>query len=89
MRFHQHSKEGESMTENELLKEISFLLRSNLNDKHMSQATLARLTNIDRSNINHYVKGDRMPSLVNMLNICFVLDIQLQDELEIFDLIKM
>ena len=80
--------ERNKMTEQDLLKEISFILRGNLLEKRMSQSELARRTGIERSLITRYVNGKCMPSLVNILNICFVLDVDIQDEIGMFGIIK-
>ena len=76
------------MTEQELLNDISFSLRSNMRGKGISQSELARRTGIDRQLLNYYVQGKRMPSLKNLLNMFFILDLRVDDEIEMFDIIK-
>ncbi len=41
----------------------------------LSQSELARRLNIRQSNISHYVKGDKMPALDTLANLCVILDL--------------
>lgn len=41
----------------------------------LNQTELAKELKIDRSNIAHYVKGDRMPSLETLANLCKALNV--------------
>ena len=76
------------MTEQELLNDISFSLRAALREKGISQAELARRTGIERRLVNYYVRGKRMPSLKNLLNMFFVLDLRVEEEIEMFEIVK-
>lgn len=76
------------MSEQEFLEDISFSLRSAMNEKGISQTKLAKMTGINRQLINCYVNGKRMPSLKNLLNMFFVLDLRIEDEIDMFDLIS-
>ncbi|MDE7083111.1 MAG: helix-turn-helix domain-containing protein [Clostridia bacterium] len=41
----------------------------------LSQSELARRLNIRQSNISHYLKGDKMPALDTLANLCVILDL--------------
>ena len=41
----------------------------------ITQSELARRLNLRQSNISHYIKGDKMPSLDTFANICAILDL--------------
>ncbi|MDE7168239.1 MAG: helix-turn-helix domain-containing protein [Clostridia bacterium] len=41
----------------------------------LSQSELARRLNIRQSNISHYIKGDKMPALDTLANLCVILDL--------------
>ena len=41
----------------------------------LSQSELARRLNIRQSNISHYVKGDKLPALDTLANLCVILDL--------------
>ncbi|MCI8420790.1 MAG: helix-turn-helix transcriptional regulator [Clostridia bacterium] len=45
----------------------------------ISQSELARRLNLSQSNISHYIKGDKMPSLETFANLCAVLDLDAND----------
>lgn len=76
------------MSEQDFLEDISFSLRSAMSEKGISQTKLAKMTGISRQLINCYVNGKRMPSLKNLLNMFFVLDLHIDDEIDMFDLIR-
>ena len=41
----------------------------------LSQSELARRLNLRQSNISHYVKGDKLPALDTLANLCVILDL--------------
>jgi len=49
----------------------------------LTQTEIARRLNISQSNISHYVKGDKMPSLDTFANLCRILDVSSDDILGI------
>lgn len=45
----------------------------------LTQTELARRLGMQQSNISHYVKGDKMPSLDTFANLCAILDVDAND----------
>lgn len=45
----------------------------------LTQSEIARRLNMRQSNISHYIKGDKMPSLDTFANLCEVLDLDAND----------
>lgn len=50
------------------------ILRSGL-----TQTELAKKLNIRQSNISHYIKGNKIPSLDTFANLCAILDLDTND----------
>lgn len=46
-----------------------------IKQSELSQSELARRLNIRQSNISHYIKGDKMPALDTLANLCVILDL--------------
>lgn len=61
------------------LTQIHKELAEALKNSNISQSELARKLNISQSNISHYIKGDKMPSLDTFANICAILDLDAND----------
>ncbi|MDE6275339.1 MAG: helix-turn-helix domain-containing protein [Clostridia bacterium] len=57
------------------IKQIHEKLAEEIKLSKLSQSELARRLNISQSNISHYIKGDKMPSLDTFANICAILDL--------------
>lgn len=76
------------MTETELLNNISLSLRTSMRNKNITQTDLAKKTGIRRQLINYYVNGKTIPSLKNLLNMFYVLDLSVDDVIEMFDIIE-
>ena len=57
------------------LEQIHEKLAEELKLSKLSQSELARRLNISQSNISHYIKGDKMPSLDTFANLCAILDL--------------
>lgn len=53
----------------QLKKEFSKRLRIELRRKNMTQTELADLVDMSRAQINHYIKGKRLPSYYNLSKI--------------------
>ena len=45
----------------------------------LSQSEIARRLEISQSNISHYIKGDKTPSLDTFAKICAILDLDAND----------
>ncbi len=56
-------------------EQIKERLTEVLKNCKLSQTELAKQLNIGQSNIAHYIKGDRMPSLETLANLCKVLKV--------------
>lgn len=61
------------MTENELMKEIGKNIEYCIEDARMSQKELAKHINVSESTISMYIKGERMPTVKNIINISYAL----------------
>lgn len=61
------------MTEKELMKEIGRNIEYCLEDARMSQKELAEEIGVTDAIISYYIKGERMPSLKNIINISYAL----------------
>ena len=54
---------------------IKVKLAEAIKQSGLSQSELARRLNIRQSNISHYIKGDKMPALDTLANLCVILDV--------------
>ncbi|MDE6302671.1 MAG: helix-turn-helix domain-containing protein [Clostridia bacterium] len=57
------------------LKQIQKNLAEAINTSNITQSELARRLNIGQSNISHYIKGNKMPALDTLANLCKIIDI--------------
>ncbi len=57
------------------LELIKIKLAEAIKNSGLTQMELAQKLNIRQSNISHYVKGDKMPALDTLANLCVVLDL--------------
>ena len=57
------------------LKQIHTRLAEAIKYSGYTQTELAKRLNINQSNIWHYIKGDRLPALDTLANLCKVLDV--------------
>ena len=57
------------------LEQIQKRLAEVIKQSGMSQTAIAKALNITQSNISHYLKGDKMPALDTLANLCKLLDI--------------
>ena len=64
-----------SMTEMEWLRQFSRRLREEMEGCRMTQKDLADETGLSESTISHYLNAQRLPSIKSIINICFVLGI--------------
>lgn len=61
------------------LEQISHKIAEAIRQSGISQTELAHRLNIGQSNISHYIKGDKLPALDTLANICAELDIDAND----------
>lgn len=77
-----------SMSELEWMKIFGDNLRDMLIENDMSQNELARAIGVSQATVNRYIKGQIMPSTKVLVNICHVLDAELDDILYFGDRIR-
>lgn len=77
-----------SMSELEWMKIFGDNLRDMLIENDMSQNEFARAIGVNQSTVNKYIKGQIMPSTKVLVNICHVLDADLDDILYFGDRIR-
>ncbi len=61
------------------LSEIHKKLTDAIKNCGMSQTEIAKKIGITQSSIAHYIKGDKMPALDTLANLCKVLDLDAND----------
>lgn len=71
------------MTDYQLQQYISKNLKWVIVDNGISLSKLAMLTGISQSLLIHYTKGDCIPSLSNIAKICFALDIDIDELIDV------
>ena len=57
------------------LEQIQTRLAETIKQSHLTQSEIARQINIKQSNISHYIKGDKLPALDTLANLCKLLDV--------------
>ena len=57
------------------LDEIRRRLVESIRESGMTQKELARLLHISPATISHYMRGDKLPALDTLANLCRILDI--------------
>ena len=67
------------MTRFGFIRDFSFNLKLLMNERGMSQASLAYAAKIDKGTISRYVQGDIMPTLKNVINITVALGCDIND----------
>lgn len=75
------------MSEIELMRQIGENIRDLMGDWNMSQKELADRTGISEATISYYINGERMPSVKNLVNIAYVLECDLTEIVEAYELI--
>ena len=58
-----------------MAKSIHKRLAEEIKQSGMSQTEIAKALNIKQSTVAHYIKGDIMPSLDTLANLCKLLDL--------------
>lgn len=76
-------KGDDVVTETEFIKDFGFRLRAELDYSWTSQKDLAEMTGIAESTISYYIRGERMPSIKNVINIARALECEVSDLIEL------
>ena len=82
------------MSRYETISEVEFIvifadnLREVMREVGITQAELADEAGINRSTISRYLKKQRLPDLVSLLNICFILECDVSDLVPTYALIR-
>lgn len=66
-------------TEREWLKVFSKNLKDAILDAHYTQVRFSKETKIPQSSLSRYLRGERIPSIEDVISICKVLDISIDD----------
>ncbi|MBQ7879377.1 MAG: helix-turn-helix transcriptional regulator [Clostridia bacterium] len=61
------------------LEQIQKNLAETIKQSGMTQTALAKKLGVSQQTISHYVKGDKMPALDTLANLCVVLDVDAND----------
>lgn len=62
-----------------ILSQIQEKLAQAIRQSGMSQTSLAQKLGIKQPTISHYLKGDKMPALDTLANLCVILDLDAND----------
>ena len=82
------------MSRYEMISEVEFIdifadnLREVMKEVGITQAELADEAGINRSTISRYLNKQRLPDLVSLLNICFILECDVSDLVPTYALIR-
>ncbi len=76
------------MCELELMEIFAGNLRTTMEYAHISQAELARETNLSEATISRYLAGERLPNCKAIINLCHVLCCDLDDLLPTYEIIE-
>lgn len=76
------------MSEIELIEIFADNLRDKMIEVGVGQNELAREINVGKSTISRYLSKERMPTLKVLLNICYVLECELEDLVPTYDIIE-
>lgn len=56
-------------------QQIKFRIQEAIKQSGLTQTELAKRLHVSQSTIAHYVKGDIMPSLDSLANLCKIIDV--------------
>lgn len=73
------------MTELECCEIFAGNLRQLMWETGYSQTDLAEAAWLDQSTISKYLKGDRLPTIKALINLCYVLECDFKDLIPDFD----
>lgn len=57
------------------LDQIRLRLAETIKQSGLSQTTIAKKLNVSQQTISHYIKGDKLPALDTLANLCKLLDV--------------
>ena len=57
------------------LQEIQIKLIEAIKQSGLTQKSIAEKVNVSQQTISHYIKGDKMPALDTLANLCVYLDL--------------
>lgn len=72
------------MTKEGLKQTIGVNIRDMLEEAGITQNELSEETGISRSTISHYINGDKLPNVNNLINIAYALDCEITDLLDMY-----
>ena len=75
------------MTELELMRRFGLNLKKMLEYNNETQRDLVEYTGISEATISYYIRGERMPSLKNVINIACALDCELNELIDICEFV--
>lgn len=61
------------------IEQIRMKIAEAIKQSGLTQTELARRLGIGQQTISHYLKGDKMPALDTLANLCAVLDLDAND----------
>ncbi|MBQ3506231.1 MAG: helix-turn-helix transcriptional regulator [Clostridia bacterium] len=61
------------------LEQIQKNVAETIKQSGLTQTVLAKKLGVSQQTISHYVKGDKMPALDTLANLCVVLDVDAND----------
>ena len=61
------------------LEQIQKNVAGTIKQSGLTQTVLAKKLGVSQQTISHYVKGDKMPALDTLANLCVVLDVDAND----------
>lgn len=75
------------MSEAELIEIFASNLRSKIDEVGISAAQLAKEAKLYKGTISRYLSGERLPNLRALINICYILECELDELIPTYDLI--
>ena len=78
----------ETISEGEFIDIFADNRREVMKEVGITQAELADEAGINRSTISRYLNKQRLPDLVSLLNICFILECDVSDLVPTYALIR-
>jgi len=76
------------MSEVELIDIFADNLRYTMKDVRISQAELAKEAGLSESTISRYLSKERLPTVKALINLCVVLNCDVEDLIPVYDLIS-
>ena len=67
------------MTELEWMRQFGFNLKNAISESGFTQEELALEIGVDRTTINRYLNGKRIPTIKSIINLSYALDYDLED----------